>query len=53
MAGVQPMGEHFLFTVETPQETTRVLQAYRAGRPLTGMVRRIAATPAHKGEKHE
>lgn len=33
--------EHFLFTVETPEEVAAVVRAYRAGKPLSGQVRRI------------
>ena len=33
--------EHFLFTVETPEEVAAVVRAYRAGNPLSGQVRRI------------
>ena len=51
LAAISPIGEHFIFTIETEKEAVRVLQAYRAGQPLTGDVRRIAASPA-KGEKH-
>lgn len=51
LSAIAPIGEHFIFTIETEKEATRVLQAYRAGRPLSGDVRRIAASPA-KGEKH-
>ncbi|MBQ8350435.1 MAG: U32 family peptidase [Clostridia bacterium] len=42
---IAPIGEHFIFTIETEKEATRVLQAYRAGSPLAGEVRRIAAAP--------
>ena len=53
LAGIAPVGEHFIFTIETPDEAARVLQAYRSGRPLAGQVRRIAAAPALKEKKHE
>ena len=53
LAGTAPVGEHFIFTIETPDEAARVLQAYRSGRPLAGQVRRIAAAPALKEKKHE
>jgi putative protease len=33
---------HFLFTVESPEEVDRVIDAHRHGRPVSGQVRRIA-----------
>ena len=34
-------GHHFIFTVESPAEVDRVIEAYRRGRPLGGEVRRM------------
>ncbi len=33
---------HFLFTVESPEEVDRVIDAHRHGRPVSGQVRRIS-----------
>lgn len=32
---------HFLFSVETPQQTDRIIEAFRLGKPLPGQVRRV------------
>ncbi|MBQ9801572.1 MAG: U32 family peptidase [Clostridia bacterium] len=34
-------GGHFIFTVESAAEAEKIIQAYRAGTPLSGAVRRI------------
>lgn len=35
-------GQHFIFTVETPQNVDAVIRAYSTGTPLPGECRRIA-----------
>lgn len=45
LAAIAPVGEHFIFTVESEKEVACVLHCYTAAAPLGGEVRRIAAAP--------
>lgn len=53
LAAAHLFGEVFLFTVESPDEATRVFRNYREGRPCPGECRRIARAPVAAPDRAE